>query len=484
MARILLLVGLTLVAGVRTAPAQQAPAADQVPGAGYRVGTITVKFVGTANVNEQVVRANMQLHEGGDLDDTILDRDIRNLYKTGLFEFIQTKWEAAGPRTFNLVVEVTPKFRVLAVRYDGNKKVKTSKLEGEVKTKPNTALDERQVKADSEKIHEYYQKEGYNQVSVTYVVERNRATGFGTVVFRIREGDRVKIADVRFSGNKSFKVRTLRRQMDTRRWWIFSWLTDTGRFKDDTFDDDLGKLRDYYREHGYLDVEIAEDKVVFSYPTPGKLIITIAITEGRQYHVGQVSFSGNKLHSSALLGRVVRQKRGAVFSPPKLDDDTQRLEDFYGKDGYVETNVRLIRKPNVDTGAIDIEYQIDEGDRYNVESVVLEGNTKTKSTVILRELALGPGDVFDSVRMKISKLRLENTRFFDDVNVSPQSTNIPGRKNMRVAVKEGRTGALTFGAGYSSLERATIFAEISQSNFDLFNSRSIFQGAGQKFHSG
>ena len=475
------MLGLTLVTGATPLRAQQVQGPEQIPGAGYKVGTVTIKFVGTANVNEQVVRANMQLHEGGDLDDTILDRDIRNLYKTGLFEFIQTKWEAAGPRVFNLVVEVTPKFRVLAVRYDGNKKVKTSRLEKEVKTKPNTALDERQVKEDSEKIHEYYQKQGYNQVSVTSVVERNRATGFGTVIFRIREGNRVKIANVLFVGNVHFKARTLRGQIDTRRWWMFSWLTDSGRFKDDTFDDDLGKLRDYYREHGYLDVEIPEDKVVFDYPTPSKLVLTIAVSEGRLYHIGQISFSGNKLHSSALLGRVVRQKRGAIFAPSKLDDDTQRLEDFYGKDGYVETNVRLVRKPNIATGAIDIEYMVDEGDRYNVESIVVEGNTKTKSTVILRELVMGPGDVFDAVRMKISKLRLENTRFFDDVNVTPQNTNIPGRKNMRVAVKEGRTGSLTFGAGYSSLERATVFAEISQSNFDLFNARSLFQGDGQKF---
>jgi outer membrane protein insertion porin family len=83
--------------------------------------------------------------------------------------------------------------------------------------------------------------------------------------------------------------------------------------------------------------------------------------------------------------------------------------------------------------------------------------------------------------MKISQLRLENTRFFDEVNITPQETNIPGRRNMRVAVKEGRTGNLTFGAGFSSLERATVFAEISQSNFDLFNTHSVFQGAGQKF---
>jgi outer membrane protein insertion porin family len=52
---------------------------------------------------------------------------------------------------------------------------------------------------------------------------------------------------------------------------------------------------------------------------------------------------------------------------------------------------------------------------------------------------------------------------------------------MRIAVREGRTGNLTFGAGFSSLERATLFAEVSQSNFDLFNRRSFFQGDGQKF---
>ena len=167
--------------------------------------------------------------------------------------------------------------------------------------------------------------------------------------------------------------------------------------------------------------------------------------------------------------------------PSKLDKDVERLEDFYGKDGYLDTRVRLVRKPNVNTGNIDIEYGITESEKFNVESVVIEGNAKTKSTVIVRELVLGPGDVFSTVLMKISKLRLENTRFFEDVNVTPQETNIPGRRNMRIAVKEGRTGNLTFGAGFSSLERATVFAEVSQSNFDIFNRRSLFQGDGQKF---
>ncbi|HEY3757371.1 MAG TPA: outer membrane protein assembly factor BamA [Opitutaceae bacterium] len=476
-----LLVLFVVFAGQTRVRAQGDEAPPDQGGVQAKVGTITIKFVGTANVSEDVIRSNMQLRDGGDLDEATLDKDIRDLYRTGLFEYIQTRWEQVNEHTYNLIVEVTPKFRVLAIRYVGNHQLKTHRLEKEVKTKPNTALDERQVKEDSEKIRELYQKQGYNQISITYRIDRDRTTGFGTVIFNIHEGNRVKIAAVKFVGNAHVKTKALRKQMDTKKWWMFSWLTGDGRFKDDTFDDDLDKLRDFYREDGYLDVDISEDKVLFEYPKPDRLVLVIPINEGRQYRIGQITFSGNKIHSSALLRRVVRQKPGMIFTPSRLDKDIERLSDFYGKDGYLYTDVRLDRRPNLTTNNIDIEYRIGEGDKYNVESIEIDGNTKTKSTVVLRELVLGPGDVFNTVRMKISQARLENTRFFDDVDIKNQPTNIPGRENMRVTVKEGRTGSLTFGAGYSSLERATVFAEISQSNFDLFNGRSLFQGDGQKF---
>jgi outer membrane protein insertion porin family len=157
------------------------------------------------------------------------------------------------------------------------------------------------------------------------------------------------------------------------------------------------------------------------------------------------------------------------------------LRDYYGKDGYLGTQVMVDRRPNVQTGNIDLEYSIGEGEKNFVESIQIEGNTKTKSVVIIRELGLGPGDVFNTVRMKSSQQRLRNTRFFDEVTMMPTPTDIPDRQDLSITVKEGRTGSVTFGAGFSSLEKAIVFAEYSESNFDLFNFRSRFQGAGQKF---
>ncbi|MDX2185427.1 MAG: outer membrane protein assembly factor BamA [Opitutaceae bacterium] len=456
----------------------QAPGAeDERP---YRAGTITVRFVGTANVNEQVVRANMQVKEGAELDDTMIDRDIRALYKTGLFEFIEVKREIKD-RTVNLIVDVTPKFRVSAVKYEGNDKVKSRRLQKEAKTKAGGTLDERQVKEDAEKMREYYQKAGFYQASVSYKIERDAGTGYGTVIFRVREGPKVRIKDFVFVGNDHIKARKLRKTMETKRWWMFSWLTGSGRLKDEMFEDDLDKLRDTFREEGFLDVEIPQDKIEIIPHSKKRIKVKIVINEGKRYRIGDVAFTGNKLYPARLLNLITQQKSGMVFGPSKIDKDVETLEDFYGKDGYLDTRVKLVRKPNIATGNIDIEYQIAESEQFFVESIRIEGNTKSKSLVILRELTLGPGEVFDTISMKRSKMRLDNTRFFDDVNVSPESTNIPGRRNLKIVVKEGRTGNLQFGAGFSTLEKAMFFTELSQSNFDLFNRKSFFQGDGQKF---
>ena len=460
-------------------------AADQPPAEAepvYHIGTVTIKFVGMANVNEQIVRANMALREDTDLDESLIDRDIRSLYKTGLFEFIEVKRETIAGNGVNLILEVTPKFRVLAVRYEGNKAYKEKRLQKEIKTVANGALDERQIKDDAQKIYEFYQKNGFNQAQVTFSLDRNRSTGFATVTFKVREGAKVRISTINFIGNDHVKARKLRGEIETKKWNMFSWLTGGGRLKDDEFDTDLEKLRDYFKEEGYLDVEIAEDKISFDYPKPDRLVITIRVNEGRRYKIGDITFTGNKLYPARLLNYLPRQRKGDVFTPSKLDKDVETMEEFYGRDGYLETRVRLVRKPNLQTGNIDLEYQINESEKFQVESVKIEGNSKTKSIVILRELVIGPGDVFSSVMLKISKLRLENTRFFEDpINVTPESTNIPGRRNLKISVREARTGNLTFGAGFSSLERAVVFAEITQSNFDLFNRRSFFQGDGQKF---
>jgi outer membrane protein insertion porin family len=114
-----------------------------------------------------------------------------------------------------------------------------------------------------------------------------------------------------------------------------------------------------------------------------------------------------------------------------------------------------------------------------VEKVEIKGNTKTKDKVIRRELAVMPGEVYDTVKVKLSKSRLEGLGYFQKVDTQPEETELTYRKNLVVGVEEKNTGNFTLGAGFDSVESLVGFAEVSQGDFDLFNPPN-FTGGGEK----
>ncbi len=423
----------------------------------------------------------MSLREGEDYDQIAIDRDIRTLYRTQLFEHIEVRLQPVGESEVDLLFDIRPKFRVSSISFDGNEKLRDNRLEKELEVSVNHILNERRVKDGAKALKDYYLKRGYSQARVEYEIDRNPATGFGNVVYKIREGGKYKISKVKFTGNENIKSRKLRRKIKTKKKGIFSLLTGSGKFDADKFEDDLEILEDVYMEEGHLDIGIDQSQVRFSYPSKRRMVIEIAVDEGKEYKVGSIGFEGNDMYKGDILRLMLGVRSGDIYRPEKIDEDVDRLEDFYGQFGYMESRVRLSRIPNVTTGNMDIVYQIYESEKYQVESIKIEGNTKTKSTVVIRELAMGPGSTFDSVRMDASKMRLENTRYFEDVSLTPQTTQIPGRRDLRITFQEGRTGNFSFGAGFSSLEKGTFFIELTQSNFDILNWRGAFQGDGQKF---
>jgi outer membrane protein insertion porin family len=472
---------LSLCLGLLSAPLRAQETAE-VTETDKIVDSIEIEFVDLKTVSREAVLARVQIREGMPYSQQLVDRSIRSLYSTLLFDFIEATTEDISANRIKVTFRVKAKYRIEDIIIVGAKEVSRSRLFRDFDSRVGGILDERRLQSDADKMLEVYQDKGYTEAKVDFTISRNPETGRGVVTFNIDEGPRLKIKRIEFIGNNEFSARSLRGVMETKRRWFLSWLTGSGRFDEVVFQEDLEKLRAFYLEEGYLDVSIPESGVTLSYPTPNQILITIQIDEGRQYKVGEVAFEGNEIFDNAALYSILRLLPGDTFSPEKLDEDVQALEDVYGSFGYLDAMARPDRRANVETGNIDLVYRIREGERFDVESIVIEGNIKTKSTVIVRELALAPGRNFNLIYMKNSEARLKNTRFFEDVQVSPETSDIPGRRNLKIRVQEGRTGNLQFGAGFSSIESVVVFFEVSQSNFDLFKWRSpILQGDGQKF---
>jgi len=475
------------------------------------INRIIYKIEGPKTVAEDAVTAHVSLRKGMKFDQKSLDQSIRSLYETGLYDVIDATRKAAPNGQMDIEFLIVPKYRVSQIVFKGNKEYSARRIQEEITSYAGSTLSEVQVKRDADKIKEFYQKKGYSLAKVNFSIERNDELGKGVVIFEIDEGEDIQIQNIRFTGDPAAveeygffgrlgkrmfaredpaEINSIKllKEMKTDTWIpIISHITDNGRFKDEEFQADLETLRKFYRNHGYLDVEIDESKVKFEFPDPdepGDMDIVIDIKPNRQYKVGKVSFKNNKLFSDEKLMPFVEYfdlTTGNVFSPAKVEEMIDKIRIYYGEYGYIDTIVRALRKPNVETGDIDLVIDIIESGKFYLESINIQGNTKTKSEVIIRELALAPGDIFDLARMKSSENRLKETRFFDEVTLSPEATNIPNRRNLRIVVKEGRTGNITFGAGFSTVESLVATVELTQSNFDYKNYKNYFQGAGQKF---
>ncbi len=446
------------------------------------ISRIDIKHIGPASVSDELIRANIRVKAGDPYQPAAVDDDVRNLYGTGLFYNIRVSVERVDDRSLALTYIVQGRPRLTAIKIEGNQKFSEKKIKKKITSKVGEPLDERKLFTDALAIQELYQKSGRHGTTVTNSVNIDEAAGRGTATFQITERPKVKITSVDFIGAQAFTEKKLRKQIKTRKHWMFSWLTGSGKFKDDQFEADREKLAEFYRDNGYIDFDIKD--VQFDYPTPKTLNIRFDVYEGGQYKVGAVTFSGTTMLPTNRMEQAFKLKPGAVFAPSNLSKDIEAVEDFYGARGHIDVtpatgNLQVKRIANTQTGTMDLQYKVDEGQPSYIEKVEIRGNHKTKDKVIRRELAVAPGELFNTVRVKVSKKRLEGLQYFEKVDTRPEDTTIPNRKNLIVSVEEKNTGNLSIGAGFSSVDALVGFVEVSQGNFDLFHPPT-FTGGGQK----
>jgi outer membrane protein insertion porin family len=441
------------------------------------IRSMDVEYSGPATISKQRILAQMRTKVGQLYSNEIVQDDIKALYKTGYIRNVRIFAQPQGDGV-KVIVAVQTRAIVREIEIVGAERIKPKRLRKEMKVKLNQAIDEAALEEARQKIIEVYQGHGYNDVSVEFRVDPiDEKRGTSRVVFTVTEGVRGAISQVRFEGNAHISQKVLRKQMKTRGRTLIYFMDKTGRLDQVQLEQDLDKIREYYQNHGFIDVEIRE--VRKDRTQKGPMIITIVISEGPQYHVRKLTVSGYQNTTEAKIHALLKMKEGSVYSPKQLRDDAKALADAYGSGGYVDLVITPEGTP-AGPALIDVHYTIEEGTRSFVNRVNIEGNTRTKDKVIRREVLVAPGDVFNTVRVDTTKKRLDNLGYFAKVETYPEETDIPGRKDLTILVQEKRTGSLSFGGGFSTVDKLVGFAELTQGNFDLFNWPS-FTGGGQKF---
>ena len=441
------------------------------------IRAIDVQYTGPATLSKERILAQMRTKVGQPYSNEVVQEDIKALYKTGYIRNVRIFAQPEGDGV-KVIVAVQTRAIVSEIEINGAERVKPTRLRKEIKVKLNQAVDEQQLEEARQKIIEIYQARGFTNVSVDFRIDPiDEKRGTARVVFTVNEGAKGAVSQIRFEGNAHASQKVLRKQMKTRGKTLIHFMDKSGRLDEVQLEQDLDKIREYYQDHGFIDVEIKD--VRKERTEKGPMIITIVISEGPQYHVRKLTITGYQHTTEPKVRTLLKMKEGSVYSPKQLRDDAKAVADAYGSGGYVDLVITPEGTP-AGTGLIDVHYTIEESVRSFVNRVNIEGNTRTKDKVIRREVLVAPGDVFNTVRVDTTKKRLENLGYFAKVETYPEDTDIPGRKDLTILVQEKRTGSLSFGGGFSTVDKLVGFVELTQGNFDLFNWPS-FTGGGEKF---
>lgn len=508
-------------------PAGQAPAAAPQPPAGSEpvVRTIEIAFPTQGNVSLidpetylYYIKTQTSLPSSGTWAtferQTVID-DFARLWATGFLDDLSIEVKdvpyengVIGKHiTYN--IEERPKVRMVEYEGTGVKILETSKIEealkeGTAQIKADGFLDPLVVQKARGIIRGLLEEKGYRDGLVT---TRTDAIGGAaktvTLTYHVKEGPKLRVARLRFRGNRQVSAGDLQGVMKSnkpQKWWLPSalrFLGEASPYQQAKFDEDAERIVAYYHDRGFIRAQIGT-------PEPRKMSdsrdrksrwvsLDVPVTEGERYAVGEVTIEGNTVVKAEALRSLFKLEAGKPYAEKDVRKGLEKARDLYGAVGYYEFTGYPDLKPRETapthrrrqvsmfdslkavpmmtaqafkqlwpwsqrlkrpTKVVDVTVRLQEGKQYFINRIAFEGNTVTRDTVIRRELGMAEGGVFNTEAMKYSIKRINQLGYFKPIEDQKGITidKTPGtddRVNLTVKVEEQNRNAINFGAGVS-----------------------------------
>ncbi len=411
-----------------------------------------ISVQGNRRVDAETIRGYAS--RGGSSDDI-----RRELLGTGLFSEV-----SVSRRGSQTVISVRENNAINNVAFEGNRRLKSEFLQGEVQSRSRGPISDSLIAADVQKIRELYRRAGYGTTAVTSRLVA-LPNGRSDVVFTINESGKTGVLEINFSGNTEYGDSRLKGLMSTTEMNLLSWFKTTDVYDPDRIAADLELVRRFYLRNGYADFRVVSSDASFS-AERGGYIVNVAVEEGQRYRVSGVQISSRLRDVDGdSLRRVVSTNEGDIYNAEAVERSLSALTVEVARRGYAFTQVRPSGQRDPATGTVSINYVVDEGPRVFVERINVRGNSRTLDEVIRREFDLGEGDAYNRVYIDRAERRLNNLGFFSRVRITNEPGSAPDRVIVNVDVEDKPTGSFSIAGGYSTSDGFIGDVSLSESNF-------------------
>ena len=460
---------------------------------------VEVRFEGLEQTSPALVRNQIRTAAGDPFDEQTVSEDIHRLYRLGRFYRVEASAELLEGGGVAVVFAFVGAPTIVDVAVTGNTRLGDNEIASVIDLVVGTFVDEHQIDSARRAIESLYRTRGHYLAQVT--VDEEELLD-GVVLFRVREGQRVRVTDIRFRGNETFTNGQLVRRVSTKR----AGLLKKGPLDYERLDADVASLVRWHLDHGFLDVR-ADREVVIS-ADGREAIVTFLIDEGDRHRLRSVRMINMDHPGTPLVisgeqaAGLMRLKPGDVYSVDKLRASIKSVREAYWALGYINVFVDPRARRAVDTPEVDLEISVREGERFRTGEVIVQGNSITRRDVIMRQVRTLPDRPLDRADINATRDRLIAGGLFRrpgpgspspgvKVTLQPEDPENPGYRDVLIEVEETNTGRFAVGAAISSDAGVIGTISIQERNFDIGAwPRSVdeliageaFRGAGQTFN--
>ncbi|MBU1356676.1 MAG: outer membrane protein assembly factor BamA [Candidatus Edwardsbacteria bacterium] len=423
-----------------------------------------LRVEGIERIDPEVVLNASGILPGDQMNDNNISEAVKKIYQLGYFSEVAVARDSTE-NGYVLVFSVTEKSIVERIELLGNKKIKSDELEGKIALKPGSFLDPQYLAQSKDTIRAMYMEKGYfnAQVDDTLIESGSRYA----VRFKIEEGKKIRVKKILVSGNQALTDKAVIKAMKTKpRGWTLVWKVIPwfrgGSFNQDTLAQDLDRVTRLYKNHGHLEIAARQDSLSYNQKMD-RVNIHLDVTEGPEFRIGRVEFSGNDKINTKRLYRMTELKPEKVFRIDDADKTLENLFSIYTEEGYIYCHIEPFQ--DLRDSTVDVTYNIIENKPAYINKVIIAGNTKTREKVIRRVLTVKPGELFRRSKVMRSQREIFTLGFFEDVQLNYQPADTMGNIDLIFDVKEKTVGQFQIGTTYGATDGLAGFVQIGVPNF-------------------
>ncbi len=417
---------------------------------------------GTQRTDGLSLLSYLPLGIGDTFSQDLMDKALKTLYTTGNFSDIRITRE-----NNDLVITISEQPIINEIVFEGNNIIETKILETEMRTRPRQIYNEARIQSDVRNMINLYQRYGRFAIRIEPKIirlEQNRIN----LVLEISEGRKTSIDHIAFIGNRFFTDSRLHDEIYSRERAFLRFFGTN--FDPERLEGDRQGLRDFYRNHGFPDIEITSAIAELS-RAQQYFLVNFSLNEGNRFKIGEIKLTSDvaKLEANAAkLQKVLKKsplESGDWYHFNRIDDIQLNLITAANNLSFPFVDVVIEEIRNLEDSTIDIHFKLIRAPKIYIERIEIIGNTRTLDNVIRRKLLFTEGDALIQSKINRAQRDLQFTGFFKHVQLS----TLPGSKAsniiLQIAVKERLTGTLNFGLGYGSLNGASLKFGIQEQNF-------------------